>query len=152
MWRFSIAVTYSEKICYILGQSGFWLNPETFVLYPVCLYKSTRQNYVHVFSETSAFSEVDGLTGQSHIHMGLHEDDASTAPRFAFGCQGDCQTLWENPSQAHSVLLSSDMHFQTSFVLLNKMSTHIWLVFYIWKHVNIWKLLFIDNGMLCKIK
>lgn len=57
MWRFSIMVTNSEKICHILGQSGFWLNPETFVLqYIQSACKSTRQNYVHLFSMRQAHS------------------------------------------------------------------------------------------------
>ncbi len=65
-----------------------------------------------------------------------------TAPQFAFGCQGDCQTLWAALSQAHSVLFFIRHAFPDLFCcLLNTMSTHIWLVFYIWQHVYIWKLL-----------
>lgn len=147
-------VTNSEKICHILGQSGFWLNPETFVLqYIQSACKSTRQNYVHLFSMRQAHSLKSMVSqGKATYTQVCLRMMPQLLPSLDLVVK-EIVRLYEKPWAEHIAFsYSSDMHFQTFFVLLNTMPTHIWLVFYIWQHVYIWKLLFIDNRMIWKKK
>ncbi len=134
----------------MLGQSVFeWTHK--LVLCPLCLYKSPWQNYAYLFSMRQAhFLKPMVSQGKATYTWVCMRMMPQTAPQFAFGCQGDCQTLCATLSQAHGVLLFIRHAFPDLFCSIkHNVYSNLTCFLHLTIHLHL-ETPFIDNGMICK--